>query len=71
MDRSTEEFFGRHRGKVVGVVLGLLFGLLLVTWGFFKTVFVALCVVLGYLIGKRLDDHFDFRDILNRFFREH
>lgn len=70
LDRSIEEFFNRHRGKVVGVILGLLFGLSLVTWGLLKTVFVALCVVLGYLIGKRLDDHFDFRSILDRFFRE-
>jgi len=44
-----------HRGKVVGVILGLLFGSLTAVWGFWKALFIALCVAAGYFIGCYLD----------------
>lgn len=49
-----EQIF-RHRGKVIGTLLGLLLGWMIIEYGVIKTVFVALCLVAGYAIGSRID----------------
>lgn len=41
--------------KWVGAFVGLVCSLLLIILGFWKALFVLLCVGLGYLIGQRLD----------------
>ncbi len=46
----------RNRGRVVGTLLGLLFGLMVISYGVFKTLFVALCLGLGYYLGRRSDE---------------
>lgn len=45
----------RHRGKVVGTLLGLILGWMVVEYGLFKTLFVAVCIGLGYVLGSRAD----------------
>ena len=45
----------RHRGKVIGTLLGLVLGWMVIEYGVIKTLFVALCVGLGYLFGSRMD----------------
>ncbi|KYH31659.1 DUF2273 domain-containing protein [Neomoorella mulderi] len=57
-----------HRGKLIGVSLGLIFGLLTAIWGFGKALFIGLCVALGYLIGCRLDQGRGWQGIWKRFF---
>jgi len=47
--------YRQHRGKVWGVGLGLLFGLGVALMGLAKTVFIALCMALGYSVGCRID----------------
>lgn len=61
------EVIVEHKGKVIGISLGLLFGLLTVLIGFWKTFFVSLCIVIGYIIGKKIDDNDRVREIINRF----
>ncbi|MDH7576224.1 MAG: DUF2273 domain-containing protein [Bacillota bacterium] len=46
----------RHRGKMLGIFFGLVVGLLIILFGFWKTIFVVLCVLIGYFLGKRFDD---------------
>lgn len=46
----------RHRGKVVGTLLGLLLGWMVVEYGVLKTLFVVVCLVVGYVIGSRADE---------------
>jgi len=58
--------FREHRGKSLGILFGLLFGLLTVLLGFWKTFFVALCISVGYFIGKRIDENGNFRDWVNK-----
>ncbi|MDO7786391.1 DUF2273 domain-containing protein [Desulforamulus aquiferis] len=65
-----KEILEKHRGKALGVALGLFFGWFAISYGFFKAVFVALCVVGGYIIGKGVDEHYDFRETLSRLFRD-
>ena len=64
------EFLDRHRGKVIGVVLGLTFGWFAISYGLLKAVFVALCIVAGYYTGKSVDDRVDVREKISRLFRE-
>ncbi len=64
------ELIERNRGKVAGVALGLVFGWFAITYGIFKAIFVSLCIVVGYYIGKKLDEQMGFKDILSGWFRE-
>lgn len=61
-----EEIWQRHSGKIVGVVIGLLAGVFIITFGFFRTLFVFFCAAAGYVIGKRIDEKEDIMDILDR-----
>ena len=44
-----------HRGKFLDTVLGVLFGLCVLVFGFWRTLFVLLCGSIGLFIGSRLD----------------
>ncbi|MEW6621664.1 MAG: DUF2273 domain-containing protein [Bacillota bacterium] len=56
-----------HKGKVIGTLTGLLFGLLTIIFGFWKASFLAICILIGYLIGKRIDENQDFKNMLKKF----
>lgn len=58
-----------HRGKVLGALAGLVFGLLTAFLGFGKAFFIGLCVLIGYFIGRRWDKRQGFQDLLERLFR--
>ncbi len=55
-----------HLGKLTGSLAGLLFGILVVTLGIVKAIFVIICLVAGYIIGKRADDAGSWRELLSR-----
>lgn len=65
-----QEILKKHPGKLIGIILGLIYGFLAIKYGFFKALFVLICAALGYYIGKRLDEKFDFRELYSRLFRE-
>jgi uncharacterized membrane protein len=50
------DLLDHHQGRVIGCLLGLLFGLLLIIFGLWKGLFIIICICLGYLLGKRIDD---------------
>ncbi|MBO8159198.1 DUF2273 domain-containing protein [Thermosyntropha sp.] len=58
-----------HRGKVLGVLLGLVAAILVVTYGFLKALFIMLCIGLGYFIGKKVDEKQDIDVWLKQIFR--
>lgn len=64
------EFLDRHRGKIIGVALGLTFGWFAISYGLLKAVFVAVCIIAGYYVGKSVDDRVDVREKISRLFRE-
>jgi uncharacterized membrane protein len=67
MDRKLfEEIWQQHSGKIVGVGLGFVLGILIIIFGFFQTLFVMFCVVAGFVIGKRIDEKEDILEILDR-----
>jgi uncharacterized membrane protein len=46
----------RHRGKVIGTLLGLLFAGIVIALGLLRALFVVVCVAMGFFIGARLDE---------------
>lgn len=64
-----QEIITNHRGKAIGIILGLIFGLLTVVLGFWKTFFVALCIAIGYIVGRRLDNDEDFKEWIDKILR--
>ncbi|MEW6540217.1 MAG: DUF2273 domain-containing protein [Bacillota bacterium] len=61
------EVLDGHWGKVGGVVLGLLFGWFAISYGLWRALFVASMAVLGYFIGKQVDERTDWDKLLHRF----
>jgi uncharacterized membrane protein len=64
--KLLEEIWQQHSGKLLGVVFGFVFGILVLTFGFFSTLFIALCVTAGYIVGKRIDQKEDIMEILDK-----
>ncbi len=64
------ELLETHRGKVLGAIFGLIIGLLIIVFGFWKTVFIIFCILIGYFLGKRFDDEGSPGDWWDRFFDE-
>lgn len=50
------ELAERHRNKVLGLLGGLVFALLIIRLGLLWTLFIILCAGTGYWVGKRLDE---------------
>lgn len=55
-----------HSGKIVGTLGGLIIGILIIALGFFKALFVLLCMGLGFFVGKRIDQKEDLMEVLDR-----
>ncbi|MFZ5633649.1 MAG: DUF2273 domain-containing protein [Bacillota bacterium] len=64
------EILQKNRGKAAGIALGLVFGWFAITYGILKAVFVSLCIVAGYYIGRQIDSHTDWKDLFGGRFRE-
>jgi uncharacterized membrane protein len=60
------DLWKNSRWRVIGVVAGLLIGILFLLLGFFKTIFLMICVGLGFFIGNKLDKKEDLIDFLDR-----
>ncbi|MDI6602129.1 MAG: DUF2273 domain-containing protein [Thermoanaerobacteraceae bacterium] len=65
MDRFYD-ILEKHFGKIVGMALGLLFAILVIALGFWKTIFVLICILIGYYLGKIIDNREDLRNFLDR-----
>ena len=49
------ELWQNHRGKLVGTLLGIFLGMAVLLFGFWKTLFVLLCGLIGLFIGFQID----------------
>ncbi|HPT69004.1 MAG TPA: DUF2273 domain-containing protein [Syntrophomonas sp.] len=59
-----------HRGKVIGVLLGLLASILFISYGFWRTMFIMFCIFIGYFIGKKMDDNTNIEAWIRKFFNQ-
>ncbi len=56
----------RNKGKTIGTILGFIIAILVISIGFFKTLFIVLCTWLGYYIGKKADNQENIREIIEK-----
>lgn len=63
-------FLTEHRGKVIGISLGLLASILFISFGFWRTIFITFCIFAGYFIGKKIDDNTNIEAWLRNFFKQ-
>jgi uncharacterized membrane protein len=64
---SFIEFYNSHRGGINGAVAGLVIAVAFLVLGFFKMLFIGICIGIGYYIGKRLYEDKDYiRNLLDR-----
>ena len=62
-------FLNENPGKTVGALVGFLFGILILTYGFGKTLIILMFIILGVLIGKILDDKISVVDEIKNIFK--
>ncbi len=60
------EIWQNHSGKIIGIISGMLMGIFILVFGFFHTMFVMFCMIVGYVVGKRIDEKEDIMDILGK-----
>jgi uncharacterized membrane protein len=58
--------FQNNRAKCIGVLLGFLFAVSSLTVGFFKTLFIVICIILGYYVGKKIDNKESIIEVIER-----
>lgn len=59
-----------HRGKAIGIALGLLASILFINYGFWRTIFIIICITLGYFIGRELDEKKNFDQWFKHIFKD-
>ena len=53
------DLFESHRTRKIGFITGLITGVAILILGFFNTLFIFLCGVIGLFIGSRFDSKDD------------
>ena len=66
MKNFMEAVWKNHRGRFIGTITGLFIGLSVLVFGFFKTLFVLICAVIGLYIGGKVDNHEDLFRLLEK-----
>ena len=59
-----------HRGKAQGILLGLIASILFITYGFWRSLFIVFCIILGFFIGKKIDENQSFDNWLRQMFKD-
>ena len=55
-------FFKTHRTRKIGFLVGLIWGVLILIFGFVNTSFIFICGLIGLYIGSRFDNSDDLID---------
>lgn len=58
------EYIKFNTGKTIGTLLGFLIAFLIITIGFFKTFFITICSYFGYIIGRKIDEGENIKELL-------
>jgi uncharacterized membrane protein len=57
-----------HKGKIIGVVCGLIFALLVIRFGWWA-LFICLCIAVGLYVGKKIDAKVNIRQSIEDLFK--
>lgn len=66
LQEIIRELWQNYRGRVLCSIFGLLVGVSFIWLGFFKTIFLILCLSLGFFLGNKLDKKEDLLEWLDR-----
>ena len=61
-----DDCFTRYRTRKIGFILGMITGIAILMFGFFNTMFVVLCGLIGLFVGSRFDGKDDLVEKLIR-----
>jgi len=50
-------FYSTHKEECIGALIGFILDLAIIFVGFFKVLFIVICVSIGYYIGKRFREN--------------
>ncbi len=72
MRNNLLKILNENLGKVLGGFLGLLVALIIVAFGFWKGIFIIICILAGIFIGAKAEKHEGMQGLLDkiRFFWE-
>lgn len=62
--------FEKYPKRKIGFLIGIIFGVAIINFGFFQTLFAFFCGVIGLYIGSRFDDGDDLVDATLRALEE-
>ncbi|PKM84072.1 MAG: hypothetical protein CVU88_00095 [Firmicutes bacterium HGW-Firmicutes-13] len=54
-------------GKILGALTGLLLGLLFIWFGFWRTLFILICLTAGIFIGIRVERSNGFKNLIEKY----
>jgi len=55
-----------HKGKIIGVLAGIVFGICVINFGFWRSLFLFVCVAVGLLIGSLLDGDYNIKKMFSK-----
>ncbi|MDD3396497.1 MAG: DUF2273 domain-containing protein [Acidaminococcaceae bacterium] len=64
--KIINELWDNYRGRTCGVLVGIFIGALFLILGFFQTIFLLICIGIGFFIGNKVDNKEDLLDLLDR-----
>ena len=56
IQEAVKSLFATYPKRKVGFIVGVIFGAVILTFGFFPTLFAFFCGVIGLYIGSRFDE---------------
>ena len=68
MFRELMEIVRANKGKVFGGIIGFIIAILVLTIGFFKTLFIVLCTSLGIFLGSEDNRKVRLRQLIDKIF---
>ncbi len=62
------ELWQYYKWRMIGVFIALVVGIMFLTLGFFKTIFLLLLIGIGYILGQKMDDKEDIVEFIKKIF---
>lgn len=61
-------YVNSNKGKSLGTFFGIIVSIMILSLGFFKALFIILCASLGYVIGDKIDEGENLKDLFLKIF---
>ena len=67
--QTWQDFLANNLGKLIGVTVGLILGWMIIEYGILETLFVVILIIVGYIIGKQMDEGDSLSSFVDRIFK--